>query len=101
MSKNGDIKKDTFVNRSQVARAIFNAAASMGISDREAVEKLTTQVIARLERPAALPGMEDLVPKNANGFQQHASDADILAMVKEFLATEKPGETQSVVRPEE
>ena len=54
------------VNRSQIARLIFAAAESMGIRDRQLVERLTTQVIERLEKTQAeylptLPGMEDLV----------------------------------------
>ena len=78
------------VNRTQIARAIFNAAASMGISDRDLIDKLTSQVIGRMERPAVLPGMEDFIPKGAKQPLPPASDSDILAMVKEFLSVEKP-----------
>ena len=38
------------VNRSQVARIVFDNAAAMGIRDRNLVEKLTAQVIERLEK---------------------------------------------------
>jgi hypothetical protein len=56
------------VNRNQIARAIFAATESMGIRDRQVVERLTTQVIERLEKilkehTPVLPGMEDLVGK--------------------------------------
>jgi len=92
MVKPGESKTGTggLVNRTQIARAIFNAAASMGISDRELIEKLTNQVIERMERPAVLPGMEHLVPKSVKQPLPQASDSDILAMVKEFLSIEKP-----------
>ena len=58
------------VNRSLVARIVFDNAAAMGIRDRKLVERLTTQVIERLEKAQAeflptLPGMEDLVDKSA------------------------------------
>jgi ribonucleoside-diphosphate reductase alpha chain len=97
MSRNGET--GALVNRSQVARIIFNAAAANGISDRETIDKLTSQVIARLERPAVLPGMEDLVPPGARPSKTKTSDADILAMVKEFLATSKPAlnENESLI----
>ena len=56
------------INRSQIAKIVFSNAESMGIRDRRLVEKLTTQVIERLEKAQAepiptLPGMEDLVGK--------------------------------------
>jgi len=50
------------LNHTQLARAIFAAAESMGMSDRHQIEQLTGQVIERLETPPPLPGMEDLVP---------------------------------------
>jgi len=51
--------------RTQIARIVFAAAESMGIADRKLVERLTAQVIERLEQqslpqPPTLPGMEDL-----------------------------------------
>ncbi len=82
------------INRSQVARIIFNEAAAMGIADRELVEKLTSQVIKRLEQPPVLPGMEHLMPKAPAQVVQHTSDADILAVVREFLSVEKAVEDE-------
>ena len=40
--------------RTQIARAIFTAAESMGMSDRQLIERLTSQVIERLEQPQPL-----------------------------------------------
>ena len=76
------------INRSQIARIIFNEAAAMGIADRQVVEKLTSQVIQRLEQPPMLPGMEHLMPRAPAQVVQHTSDADILAVVREFLSVE-------------
>ena len=73
------------LNRTQIARVIFAAAESMGISDRNRIEWLTNQVIERLERPQTLPGMENLVPRNYKQ-KRVATEFEILTMVKEFLA---------------
>ncbi len=102
------------VNRSQIARVIFAAAESMGIRDRKRVERLTTQVIERLEKNLTehlqtLPGMEDLVTKQATRRQQRLpTEAEIEAMVMEILDTEKPVrepevrmETNAEVKPQE
>jgi ribonucleoside-diphosphate reductase alpha chain len=81
------------VNRSQIARVIFAAAESMGIRDRQIVERLTAQVIERLEKARGeplptLPGMEDMVSRTVR--QRLPTDAEIEAMVKEILDAEKP-----------
>jgi ribonucleoside-diphosphate reductase alpha chain len=85
------------VNRSLVARIVFANAEAMGIRDRKLVEKLTTQVIERLEKAQAsfvptLPGMEDLVDKRARQtFRgRMPTEAEIEAMVMEVLNAEKP-----------
>ncbi len=83
------------VNRSQVARIVFSNAESMGIRDRRLVEKLTTQVIERLEKAQAkylptLPGMEDLVDKRARRQQRLPTETEIEAMVMEVLNEAKP-----------
>jgi ribonucleoside-diphosphate reductase alpha chain len=83
------------INRSLVARIVFDNAAAMGIRDRKLVEKLTTQVIERLERAQAqalptLPGMEDLVDKRARRSQRLPTEAEIEAMVMEVLNAQKP-----------
>jgi ribonucleoside-diphosphate reductase alpha chain len=83
------------VNRSQVARIIFKSAEAMGIRDRKLVEKLTSQVIERLEKAQAqylptLPGMEDLVDKRSRRSQRLPTEAEIETMVMEILNAEKP-----------
>jgi len=90
------------LNRSQIARTIFTAAESMGISDRQQIEKLTRQVIERLEQtppvpametmgqPQPLPGMEHLVPKSQRRQERTTTKSEILALVKEFLDAGEP-----------
>jgi ribonucleoside-diphosphate reductase alpha chain len=91
------------IDRSQIARAIFAAAESMGIRDRQVGEWLTLQVIERLEKAPrcfaqALPGMEDLVGAAA-GRPPLPTDAEIEAMVKEILAANKHTKREEV-KPE-
>ncbi len=83
------------VDRSQVARIVFSNAEAMGIRDRKLVEKLTTQVIERLEKSQAepiptLPGMENMVDKRARRQQRLPTEAEIEAMVMEVLNEAKP-----------
>ncbi len=69
--------------RNRIARAVFSAAESIGISDRDLVEQFTEQVIQRLEstRPL-LPGMEDLAPPS------RLSPSEIQAAVRQVIAGE-------------
>jgi ribonucleoside-diphosphate reductase alpha chain len=88
-------RHSTPVNRSLVARIVFANAEAMGIRDRKLVERLTSQVIERLEKAQAqylptLPGMEDLVDKRARRSQRLPTESEIEAMVMEILNTEKP-----------
>jgi len=82
-------------NRTQIARIVFAAAESMGIADRRLVERLTSQVIKRLEQnrsflqPPTLPGMEDLVARSPRRPSILPTDTDILTMVEEILAVEE------------
>ena len=85
----------TLINRTQIARVIFAAAESMGMSDRNRIEWLTSQVIERLERPQTLPGMENLVPK-AHKQKRTATEFEILSMVKEFLASEELSQEERI-----
>jgi ribonucleoside-diphosphate reductase alpha chain len=85
------------VNRSQIARIVFDNAAAMGIRDRRLVERLTTQVIERLEKARAqalptLPGMEDLVDQRSRQVFRGPlpTEAEIEAMVMEVLNAQKP-----------
>jgi ribonucleoside-diphosphate reductase alpha chain len=77
------------VDRSRVARAVFNAAESMGISDRGRIEYYTTRLIERLEKPPTFSGMEDLTPKNYKMPLRLVTDDEIEAMVKEVLGVEE------------
>jgi len=88
------------INRSQIANIVFSNAASMGISDRRLVEKLTTQVIERLEKSQSepiptLPGMEDMVDKRARRQQRLPTEAEIEAMVMEVLNEAKPQQAET------
>jgi ribonucleoside-diphosphate reductase alpha chain len=97
VSKTG--KAGRLVDRTQIARVIFAAAESMGISDRQRIEKLTSQVIERLERPQTLPGMEHLAPRDYK--PQMATEFEILSVVREFLAEEDIGKEAPVMASEE
>ena len=88
------------VNRSQIARIVFDNAAAMGIRDRKLVEKLTAQVIERLEKAQSqalptLPGMEELVDRHSRQAPhgRMPTEAEIEAMVMEVLNAEKPVRT--------
>jgi len=99
------------LNHNQIAKVIFAAAESMGIPDRKLIERLTSQVIERLEKPAppmpTLPGMEDLVTKPQRRQRRLPTDTEIEAMVKEILDAEQPArkeakmETTTRVKPKE
>ena len=82
------------VDRTQIARVIFAAAESVGMSDRDRIEKLAKQVIERLEKPQVLPGMEHLVSRTRK-HERTATEFEILTLVKEFLAGED-GEESTV-----
>ena len=88
------------VNQTQIARVIFAAAESMGISDRQRIERITSQVIERLERPQTLPGMEHLVPKNYKP-KHVATEFEILSVVREFLTEESIEKEATVMAAKE
>jgi ribonucleoside-diphosphate reductase alpha chain len=99
INNHGETKKrnSSSVNRSQIARIVFDNAAAMGIRDRKLVEKLTSQVIERLERAQSqalptLPGMEELVDRRSRQTPhgRMPTEAEIEAMVMEVLNAEKP-----------
>ena len=87
MNTNSDSKSKQ-PDRTRIARVIFAAAESMGISDRKLTERLISEVIERVEQfpPApTLPGMEDLVAKQSRRQRRLPTDVEIEAMVKEIL----------------
>jgi Ribonucleotide reductase, alpha subunit len=74
------------IGRDRVARAVFAAAESMGISDRKLLERFTEQVSQRLEVAHPFPGMEEFVPRQ---IKQPVSPSQIQAMVKEILTADE------------
>ena len=72
-----------FISRDKVARAVFAAAESMGISDRKMLEELSSQIIQRLEPARPLPGMEKFVSPKP---QHPVTSSQIEVAVKEALA---------------
>jgi len=81
-----DNKSERLV-RDRIARTIFAAAESVGISDRNRTEQLVEQVIQRLERLGArmpLPGMEELVPERKQK-GKHKLEPSEIRVVKEAL----------------
>lgn len=107
MSPANDSQNKQLLNRTQIARAVFAAAESMGMADRKLIEQLTAQVIKRLEKskplPEAeqpLPGMEDLVPRSRRSQKPLPSGAEIQAIVEEILASkEKESIEKEEVKP--
>jgi ribonucleoside-diphosphate reductase alpha chain len=74
------------IGRDRVARAVFAAAESMGISDRKLLEKFTEQLSQRLEVAHPFPGMEELVPRQT---RQPVSSSQIREMVQEMLTADE------------
>jgi ribonucleoside-diphosphate reductase alpha chain len=77
------------VDRDRVAKAVFAAAESMGISDRKLLEKFTEQVSQRLEVAHPFPGMEEFVPRQTTPRLVDVSPSQIQAMVKEILTVDE------------
>jgi ribonucleoside-diphosphate reductase alpha chain len=74
------------ISQDRIARAVFAAGESMGISDRTLLERFTEQVSQRLEVAHPLPGMEGLVTGQT---RQPVSSSQIRAMVREILAADE------------
>lgn len=90
------------VDHDSIARAVFAAAESMGISDRDQTEELIELVIQRLEQQEAglpFPGMEDAVIKKKGKGKRGAETPQIKGIVKEALA--EMGRHQVAVAPPE
>jgi len=96
------------LNSTQIAKATYAAAETMGISDRKQIDQLTRQVIERLEQRDSiqgkkgvvqaqpLPGMEDLMPKSYQQQKHITSESEILALVKEFLDADEKAKKEEV-----
>ena len=94
--------KSERVMNDRIARAVFAAAEAMGISDRELTEKLTEQVIRRLEQQEAslpFPGMEDLVPGRKRAGKSRLESVEIGGIVKEALADIRHGQVTEDAKP--
>ncbi len=61
MARRTTRKERAPVTTESVAKAVFAAAESIGVTDRELLEQLTEKVSERLGTARPLPGMEDLV----------------------------------------
>jgi len=107
--KSGQSQLGTFT-RNQIAKATFAAAERMGISDRTHIERLTQQVIERLEQKLVtsgkshvaqvLPGMEELVTRLPGQEKPiPPSETEILTLVREFLDAEVTVKPQEVIPP--
>ncbi|NLE95327.1 MAG: vitamin B12-dependent ribonucleotide reductase [Dehalococcoidia bacterium] len=65
MARRSASKEKTPVTTDNVARAVFSAAESVGVTDRDLLEQITEKVSEQLCAARPLPGMEDLVPAKA------------------------------------
>ena len=86
MNSNNSNKLD----RTEILRRVIADAESMGFRNREKIEKLTNQVIERLERPRTLPGMEYMAAKSYKPAKFIPTSDEITAIVKEILNNEIP-----------
>ncbi|MBI4187281.1 MAG: vitamin B12-dependent ribonucleotide reductase [Chloroflexi bacterium] len=81
-------KRLTPAESTEILRAVVADAESMGLRDREKIERLTSQVIERLGSQSPLPGMEDLVPQQSRHHKRQPSDSRIHALIRDILAEE-------------
>ncbi len=84
-------KKPEVPSQNKIVRAVFNAAESLGISDRQMVEQFAEQVVDRLERSQPLPGMEHLVGEETG---PTISESQIQAPAREIVVHKKQNGAQ-------
>ena len=82
----GKINQTKHINQDKVTQAIFNAAESMGITDRKLLEKLSEQVIQRLNSAKTLPGMENFV---SSQLRYPISDSKLQTIVNEIISADE------------
>ena len=82
----GKINQAKHINQDKVTQAIFNAAESMGITDRKLLEKLSEQVIQRLNSAKTLPGMENFVSSH---LRYPISDSQLQTIVNEIISADE------------
>ncbi|NLE08315.1 MAG: vitamin B12-dependent ribonucleotide reductase [Dehalococcoidales bacterium] len=73
------------LNHTEILKAVVADAESMGLRDKDKIEKLTSRVIELLDRSQPLPGMEDLVPKTRRTSRKVPSRAEIKAIVQDIM----------------
>ncbi len=94
MANNASRNRGSTLLHNRIARAVFGAADSIGISDRNVVERITEQVIQRLEQTyRSFPGMEGAIPES------RLRPAEIQATVKQILA--EGSEMEVAIHPTE
>ena len=90
------------LTRSRIARQIFAAAESMGMSDRKQVEDITRQVLDRIEaqhkpsKAAPLPGWEELVVESSIKSKDLPGDLEIQTILKDIIASKKTAKPEIV-----
>ncbi len=90
------------LSRSRIARQIFAAAESMGMSDRKQVEDITRQVLDRIEaqhkpsKAAPLPGWEELVVESSIKSKDLPGDLEIQTILKDIIASKKTAKPEIV-----
>ena len=97
MKRNNESGSNRSLEHTRIAREVFSAAESMGISDRNLVERLVVQVIDRMKKDEAavlgvekpLPGMEGLVPGGTRRPKRLPTPEEIQAVVEEILASKE------------
>ena len=90
----------TDLNRSEILKAVVTDAESMGLRDKDKIERLTSRVIERLEHPQPLPGMEDFVPRSRRASRRIPSRAEIQAIVKQIMEEDEHPEKPLTEKPE-
>lgn len=72
------------ITRDKIAQAVFTAAESIGVTDREMLEQLTEQVTKRLKVAQPLPGMEKFVQT-----RHPISPSQLQAIVSEVMSADE------------
>ena len=98
MAGKPNARREREIDRSEILRTVVADAESMGLRDREKIERLTALVIERLEKPRALPGMEYLVAPSRTKPRGLPTSSEIQAILQEILEEEKP-RAKKEVRP--
>ena len=84
------------VDRTRIAKAMFAAAESMGMADRNQIEQLTSHVIERLEQPQPFPGMENLIAKPRPKKKRPTPASEIKDSAKDIQANEEPTKREEI-----